>query len=359
MMDISLILKKDLIKREEIISLLQLKERSDFELLLSRAGELKNQYFGNEIYLRGIIEFSNCCEQNCLYCGLRTGNSNLSRYRMDENQILKTAELIYKSGIKTIVMQSGEDSLYSCEFISNIIKQIKNITDSAVTLSLGERKFDEYEEWRAAGADRYLLKHETANPGLYSIYHHHQLLQDRLEHLKFLKSIGYQTGSGNLIGLPFQTIEDIADDILLCKELNADMASFSPFIPSPHTPYRSKKPADIDTILKVMAVARIVLKDVHIPATTALATMHEEGRRMGLLAGANVIMPNFTPSIYSKRYSIYPNKINDYDISETLDELNKIADSLNFKIISSRGDSLKEVKPDLSLLHINVTQILP
>jgi biotin synthase len=342
-MDISLILQKKSLQKKDIISILLLEDRKDIESLMTRANEIREQYFGNEIYLRGIIEFSNYCEQNCLYCGLRIRNRNLQRYRMDESLILKTAGFINQKGIKTIVLQSGEDNAYSCEFITRIIRQIKSNTDSAITLSLGERKFDEYESWREAGADRYLLKHETANPKLYSIYHQHQLLDERLKHLKFLKSIGFQIGSGNLIGLPHQKVEDIADDILLCKKLNVDMASFSPFIPSPETPYRAKKPPEFSMVLKVMAVARIVLKDIHIPATTALASMQNDGRRMGLLAGANVIMPNFTPPDFSAKYRIYPNKRNDYDIFTTLDELNKIAESLNLKIISSRGDSLKVI----------------
>jgi biotin synthase len=250
-------------------------------------------------------------------------------------------------------LQSGEDNVYSCEFISHIIRQIKGGTDSAITLSLGERNFDEYEAWKEAGADRYLLKHETANPKLYSIYHQHQLLNERLKHLKFLKSIGFQIGSGNLIGLPYQTVEDFADDILLCKKLKVDMASFSPFIPSPETPYRSKKPSEFNMALKVMAVARIVLRDVHIPATTALASMHDDGRRMGLLAGANVIMPNFTPPAFSARYKIYPNKKNDYDITTTLNKLNNITESLNLQIVSSRGDSIKAaLLPDYADLNV-------
>lgn len=340
-MDVSLTLKKESLNRKDIISLLQIDDGNDYELLFSRAAEIRGQYFGNEIYLRGIIEFSNYCEQNCLYCGLRSRNRILQRYRMDENLILMTAEIIKSGGIKTIVLQSGEDNSCSCEFISHIIRQIKYNDDIAVTLSLGERKFDEYEAWKEAGADRYLLKHETANPELYSIYHQHQSLDERLKHLKFMKSIGFQIGSGNLIGLPYQSIEDIANDILLCKKLDLDMASFSPFIPSPETPYRSKKAPDLKMVLKVMAVARIVLKDVHIPATTALASMHKDGRKLGLLAGANVIMPNFTPSIFSSKYRIYPNKKSDPDIFTALEELNKLTESLKLKIVSSRGDTLK------------------
>lgn len=340
-MDINSILQKDSISRKDIISLLSVEDKNEINLLFARAREIREQYLGNEIHLRGIIEFSNFCEQNCLYCGLRKGNGELRRYRMDDDLILATAELITSRGIKTIVLQSGEDSKFSCESIYNIIRRIRSKSCTAITLSLGERNFTDYEVWKEAGADRYLLKHETSNPKLYSMYHQHQSLAARIKHLRFLKNIGYQIGSGNLIGLPHQTIEDIAGDILLCKRLDVDMASFSPYIPSPQTPYRNKKPADFLLTLKVMAAARIVLRQVHIPATTALATMDKNGRKMGLLAGANVIMPNFTPAVFSKRYSIYPHKRNDTDINKSLDELGRIVKMFKLKISHSRGDSLK------------------
>lgn len=343
----SLLLHNDTFNLEEITVLLGISEKSEFDLLLSRADETRRTHFGSKIHLRGIIEFSNHCVQDCLYCGLRAGNRNLERYRMNKKQILKTAELIHSSGIKTIVLQSGEDNTYSGEFIGDLIRQIKNITDAAVTLSLGERKFKDYELWKESGADRYLLKHETGNPELYSIYHQKQLLSERLDHLRFLKSIGYQTGSGNLIGLPFQKTEDIARDILLCKQLGVDMASFSPFIPSPSTPYRNKKAADPFMVQKVIAVARIVLKDVYIPVTTALATIHPDGRKLGLLAGANVIMPDFTPPEFCDKYEIFPGKKYDQNISSVLSELRKTAESVGLSISSARGDSLKlESRPD-------------
>jgi biotin synthase len=339
-MDIKPILQKDNLEKKEIISLLQADDAKDINIIFARAAEIRNEFMGNEIHLRGIIEFSNYCEQNCLYCGLRKSNEDLQRYRMNEEIILSIAKTINEKGIKTIVLQSGEDNNCSSEFISKIIRHIK-LFDTAVTLSLGERNFNEYENWKEAGADRYLLKHETANPKLYSMYHQGQLLDERLKHLTFLKNLGYQVGSGNLIGLPFQTIEDIADDILLCKKMDVDMASFSPFIPSPDTPYRQKKTVDSKLILKTIAVARIVLKNVHIPATTALATLLPDGRKQGILAGANVIMPNFTPSVFSENYKIYPNKLNDLNIDRTLEELENLAFNLKMKISRSRGESLK------------------
>jgi biotin synthase len=340
-MDIRQLLNKEILSKKDIITLLQVQDTDNIEYLFSEACKVRDKYFGNKIFLRGIIEFSNNCEQNCLYCGLRKGNRTLQRYRMHNNLILSIAETISKYGIKTIVLQSGEDTHYSCESIREIILEIKSRLDTAITLSLGERTFEEYQAWKEAGADRYLLKHETANKKLYSIYHQNQFLSDRINHLKFMKLIGYQVGSGNLIGLPYQVIEDIADDILLCKKLQVDMASFSPFIPSTDTPYGSKRSAELLFVLKVMAIARIVLQDVYIPATTALSALNREGIRMGLQAGANVIMPDFTLPTFSAQYKIYPNKFMDHNIASTIRSIKNVINSLSLKIDYSRGDTLK------------------
>jgi len=341
-MNLEEILYKKELNREEIIFLLNLSNQEDIQKLYNRADEVRAEYCGDEVHLRGIIDFSNYCEQNCLYCGLRADNTHLQRYRMTTEEIIETAKQIINSGIFTIVLQSGEDNYYDSDLIAYIIYSIKQIADVAITLSLGERSFSEYQTWKIAGADRYLLKHETANPKLYSIYHLHQQLNERIAHLKYLKKLGYQVGSGNMIGLPMQTVEDIADDILLCKDLDLDMAAFGPFIPSPNTPYRSKKPASVELTLKTMAVARIVLKSVHIPATTALATLDENGRIKGLKAGANVIMPDFTPFPYREHYQIYANRkcIND-DPKSCRSCLQLQIESIGRKISTSRGDSLK------------------
>jgi len=277
------ILHKEELTKEEIIFLLKQKNKSDQQKLFDRADEVRSIYCGDEVHLRGIIEFSNYCEQDCIYCGLRASNHKLTRYRMTPEKVIETAHVISNLGIYTIVLQSGEDNYYNTDRIAYMIYQIKQNTEAAITLSLGERGYDEYRTWKIAGADRYLLKHETASPSLYSIYHKKQKLEDRLSHLRFLKTIGYQIGSGNIIGLPNQTMEDIADDILLCKEFDLDMAAFGPFIPSPNTPYRNKTVGDVDLTLRTMAVARIVLKKVHIPATTALATLDDDGRIKALM----------------------------------------------------------------------------
>ena len=310
------------LSKEQIVFLLSLEDQKQIEKLFCRADVIRKKYCGDEVHLRGIIEISNCCEQDCLYCGIRKSNINLNRYRMTVKEILETVGKINGAGIKTIVLQSGEDHFYSRDLITKLILTIKEKYDTAITLSLGERGGDEYDEWKKAGADRYLLKHETANEQLYTEYHHQEYLKSRIAHIKYLKSIGFQTGSGNIIGLPGQTLEDIAEDIILCKELNCDMCSFSPFIPSNETPLRNVPPAKLEITLKTMAVARIVLKDVHIPATTALATLHSNGRELGLKAGANVIMPNFTPSGYREKYQIYENKSRaDYNIENNLKEI--------------------------------------
>ncbi len=332
------ILNKHEVNRSDIVYLLQVNEENELSLIFQKADKVREKYCGNEVHLRGIIEFSNYCAQDCLYCGLRKSNISLERYRMTKNEILQTAERIFKSEIKTIVLQSGEDFFLTGKDIADIICEIKNNFDVAITLSLGERDYEEYKLWRKAGADRYLLKHETANSKLYSVYHLGQKLQDRVQHLLYLKSLGYQIGSGNIVGLPAQNLEDIAGDILLCKCLDVDMASFSPFIPSPNTPYRKQKPCDVNFILKVMAITRIVLKNVHMPATTALASLYQEGREKGLSAGANVIMPNFTPAPYKEKFSIYINKKSDDDI---MTQLTALISSTGRFISKEKGQTLK------------------
>lgn len=336
------ILNKDELDKQDIVSLLKAADENDLQMIFQKADAVRKEYCGNEVHLRGIIEFSNYCEQDCLYCGLRKSNKTLPRYRMTKEEIIQTAKEISEAGIKTIVLQSGEDFYISGKEIEELIKTIKDRFGSAVTLSLGERGFEEYKTWKEAGAYRYLLKHETSSERLYSAYHLGQELKERIEHLEYLKSLGYQTGSGNLIGLPQQSIEDIAGDITLCRKLEADMVSFSPFIPSPDTPYRNHKPAAIDFTLKVMAIARIVLKNVHMPATTALATLDADGWEKGLAAGANVIMPNFTPAGYRNKYLIYPNKKSDGDFLTNL--FNLISSSGRF-ISAGYGNTLKKKIP--------------
>ncbi len=294
--------------KPDIIHLLSIEDQEEIALLFEAARTCRDEYCGKKVHLRGIVEFSNYCTQDCIYCGIRKSKDEVARYRLSFEEILGAVQTIYAAGVKTVVLQSGEDPYYDTEMISRIIEEIKNSYSLAITLSLGEREFIEYEAWRQSGADRYLLKHETANQRIYSAIHEGQKLEDRLEHLGYLQELGYQIGSGNIIGLPEQTLADIADDIILCTKYELDMASFSPFIPAAGTPLGEWEKANVLITLKTMAVARLALKNTHIPATTALATLDERGREKGILCGANVVMPSFTPVTVKTKYEIYDNK---------------------------------------------------
>nr|WP_245530609.1 [FeFe] hydrogenase H-cluster radical SAM maturase HydE [Pseudothermotoga thermarum] len=276
--------------------------------LFEFANEVREKYVGKQVHIRGIIEFSNYCVQNCLYCGLRRDNKKLTRYRMSLQEIIDRAKLIASFGIKTVVLQSGEDFSYTTDDISYLIREIKKL-NVAITLSLGERSFEEYKVWKELGADRYLMRHETANPQLYAALHPNDSFEIRKSHLFYLKKLGYETGAGSMVGLPGQTPYDLALDIAFVKELDADMIGIGPFIPHPDTPLANEKGGDLKTCLKMIALARIAVPTANIPATTALGTINPFGRELGLKWGANVIMPNMTPNPYRPNYSLYPGKI--------------------------------------------------
>ncbi len=278
------------------------------QALFEFANEVREKYVGKHVYIRGIIEFSNYCFQNCLYCGLRRDNKNLNRYRMSLEEIIQRAHLIASFGIKTVVLQSGEDFYYTKDDITYLVEEIKKL-GVAITLSLGERSFEEYRIWKEHGADRYLMRHETANPELYAALHPNDSFETRKAHLFYLKELGYETGAGCMVGLPNQTAYDLALDIAFLKELDADMIGIGPFIPHPDTPLASAKGGDLKTTLKMIALARIAVPTANIPATTALGTIDPFGRELGLKWGANVIMPNMTPNPYRPNYSLYPGKI--------------------------------------------------
>ncbi len=272
------------------------------------ADEIRRKYVGEEVHLRAIIEFSNYCSQHCLYCGLRAENKNLQRYRMSVEEIVERAKLISNLGIKTIVLQSGEDPYYTTEIVGEIIQQIKRF-NVAITLSIGERSFEEYRIWRELGADRYLMRHETASAQLYAKLHPGDSFENRKAHLFEIKRLGYETGAGFMVGLPGQTPYDLALDLSFLKELDADMIGIGPFIPNPDTPLKDTTGGDLQTTLRMVALARIVLPTANIPATTALGSINPLGRQYGLKYGANVIMPNLTPNPYRPNYSLYPGKI--------------------------------------------------
>ena len=322
-------------KKEEILEYLK-NDKTDS--LFKKADKIRKLYCGDRVFIRGIIEFSNYCCRSCLYCGLRQENKKLLRYRMTPRQIIRLARQIIEQGVKTIVLQSGDDFGFSQRILSDIILNIKSANpEVAITLSLGERSFDDYRAFRDAGADRYLLKHETANPRLYERLHPGQSLKKRIETLEYLKKLGYQVGAGNIVGLAGQTLEDLVDDILFMKKLDVDMAGIGPFIPQKDTPLSNQPPGKLDLTLKVLALTRIITKNTHLPSTTALATLDpQDGQFLGLKAGCNVLMPDFTPECYRKDYTIYDDKVR-----VSLDRAEELIFKAGRLISRDRGDSLK------------------
>ncbi len=292
--------------KSEIITLLE--DEANEQTLFDKANAVRKQYVGDEVHLRGLIEFSNICRNNCLYCGIRRGNSNVCRYRMSEEEIIETAKKAVQLGFQTIVMQSGEDMYYDASRMCRIIEAIKKF-DVALTLSIGERPYAEYKAFKDAGADRYLMRIETTNKELYHKLDPKMSWQYRYECLLALKELGYELGSGIMVGLPEQTIESIAEDLLFLEKLGVDMAGIGPFIPHPETPLAKEKGGTLNLALRTMATMRLMLPDINIPATTAMESLAPDGRIKALKAGANVVMPNVNEGEYRKLYELYPNKI--------------------------------------------------
>ena len=294
-----------MMNRQEIIELL--KDETNQNALFARADEVRKQNVGDEVHLRALIEFSNICRNSCLYCGIRAPNNKVARYRMSEEEIINTAGYAAEIGFKTVVLQSGEDMWFNKERLCRIIREIKKF-DVALTLSIGERDADDYKAFRDAGADRYLMRIETTDKALYHKLDPFMSWQKRCECLLELKKLGYELGSGIMVGLPEQTIDSIADDLLWLKDLEVDMAGIGPFIAHPQTPLAGAESGNFYLSLRTMAIMRILLPDINIPATTAMESLLPNGRILALKAGANVVMPNFTTKEYRKLYELYPNK---------------------------------------------------
>lgn len=276
--------------------------------VLAAADRLRAETVGDAVHLRGLIEFSNYCRNDCLYCGLRRSNRMVSRYRMTPVEIITAAEAGARLGYKTVVLQSGEDPAYTGETMAAIIREIKSF-DLVVALSIGEREPWEYELWRSAGAERYLMRHETADPLLYERLHPGRSLPERIARLKILKELDYQVGTGFMVGLPGQSAEALAADLELALELEAEMVGIGPFIPHPDTPLGGAPGGSVELTCLMVALTRLALPYALIPATTALGSIDPLGREAALRAGANVVMPNLTPRKYRPDYRIYPNKI--------------------------------------------------
>ena len=291
--------------RSEIIRLLK---DEDENILYQKADETRHKYVGDEVHLRGLIEFSNICRNNCLYCGIRKDNPVLKRYRMTPEELVDTARKAAEMGFKTIVMQSGEDMWFTRDRMCRIVEAIKKF-NVAITLSVGERPYDDYKAWFDAGADRYLIRIETTDKDLYHRLDPNMTWQNRHECLMALKEIGYELGSGIMVGLPQQTIESIADDLLYLQDIGVDMSGIGPFIPHPQTPLKDEAGGTLDLARRTMAVMRLLMPDINIPATTAMESLHPMGRILALQSGANVVMPNVTEGEYRKLYELYPGKI--------------------------------------------------
>jgi biotin synthase len=292
--------------KEEIVDLLRC-DKYDQQLFLA-ADKVRSQFVGEEVHLRGLIEFSNICQQSCHYCGLRKENTMVKRYRLLPDVIIDFAKKAKSYGYMTVVLQSGESQSHTIEDMQYIITSIKAL-GLAITLSLGEKSKEEYQIYKEAGADRYLLRIETTNKEIYKALHPGMSFENRVRCLMNLKDLGYELGTGCLVGLPNQTMESLAEDILFFKSLDADMIGLGPFIPNADTPLAEKAGGAFTTSIKVMAITRLLLPDANIPATTAMETLNKEGRMIALQSGANVVMPNVTEGEYRELYKLYPGKI--------------------------------------------------
>lgn len=291
----------------EIVALLE-SDPAQSQELFELADGIRRRYMGDWVHLRALIEFSNICKRQCDYCGLRAGNGAIDRFRMPLEEIVACVRKAERMGIKSVVLQSGEDPWYTIERVEELIRAVKAASQVAITLSLGEWSREDYRRMRRAGADRYLLKHETAEADLFRSLHPDGVLAERLQCLRDLAAEDFQVGSGCMVGLPGQTTEMLAKDVLLFKELDVDMIGIGPFIPSPHTPLAHFPAGSVDMTLKMVAVTRIVTKNAHMPATTALTTLDPMGREKAWAAGANVVMPLLTPIHYREHYQIYPDR---------------------------------------------------
>lgn len=310
-------------------------------VLKQRARETAVRQFGTQIYIRGLIEFTNFCKNNCYYCGIRAGNTEAQRYRLSKKEILACCAQGYQLGFRTFVLQGGEDPYFTDEIFADIIRSIKKeYSNCAVTLSVGEKKYETYKLWKDAGADRYLLREETADEEHYRKLHPENLsCRHRQDCLKNLKKLGYQTGAGFMVGSPFQTYKNIADDLVFLTELRPEMIGIGPFIHHDKTPFAHEQDGSAELTLFLLSMLRIMFPHVLLPATTALGTLLSDGREQGILCGANVIMPNLSPVADRKKYLLYNNKIcTGEEAAECRMCLEKRLKEIGYSLSSERGD---------------------
>lgn len=313
--------------------------------LYNIADKIRRENYDDKVYIRGLIEVSSYCQNNCFYCGIRAGNKNAMRYRLNQDEILSCCKVGYDLGFRTFVMQGGEDNHFTDEFMCSVIYKIKSLyPDCAITLSLGERTCQSYKALKNAGADRYLLRHETANDNHYSRLHPQGMkLSQRKECLFNLKELGYQVGSGFMVGSPYQTWETLAEDLLFLKELQPQMIGIGPFISHKDTPFKNEKSGSLYLTLKLVSMLRIMFPKALIPATTALSSISPQGREMGLKAGANVVMPNLSPQDIRSKYNLYDNKAySGSEAAESLEILKNLVENAGYRVVIDRGDALSQ-----------------
>ena len=341
--------KEQRLSKEEWTQLIEGRTKELAEFLFERAREVRHAHYGREVYIRGLIEFTNYCRNDCYYCGIRKSNSCLSRYRLTEEEILSCCRNGYELGFRTFVLQGGEDGWFTRERTTALIRRVhEEFPDCAITLSVGEREREEYQEYFDAGANRFLLRHETADEEHYRYLHPAELsLKHRKECLWNLRHIGYQVGSGIMVGSPGQTAEHLAEDLLFLQELQPHMVGIGPFIPHKDTPFKEEKAGTLELTLFLLGLVRLMLPKALMPATTALSTIHPDGRKMGILAGANVVMPNLSPQENRKLYSLYDNKrcMGD-EAAEGLAMLRAEMEEIGYEIVSARGDALLETEQE-------------
>ena len=312
------------------------------EYARERAVEVRKRHYGDQVYIRGLIEISNICKNNCIYCGIRGGNTNCERYRLTSEQILGCCDEGYELGFRTFVMQGGEDAYFSDEVMCDIIKRIKSkYPDCAVTLSLGERSKESYLSLFEAGADRYLLRHETADAEHYGRLHPPELSwHERMRCLRELKDIGFQTGCGFMVGSPYQTTEHLAKDLKFIEEFQPHMCGIGPFIPHKDTPFAKFPAGDAELTCYLLSIIRLIRPTILLPATTALGSIDGNGREKGILSGANVVMPNLSPFEHRKKYELYNNKLStNAESAQALDMLRARMESIGYRVVTARGDA--------------------
>lgn len=335
--------KEGSLPRETFAALIRGRDPRLGEYLFERSRRVREQYYGRDVYIRGLIEFTNYCRNDCLYCGIRRSNRKVRRYRLSEDEILECCMDGYRYGFRTFVLQGGEDPWFTDEKMCRLISRIRTqYPDCAITLSIGEKSRESYQAYFDAGADRYLLRHETYNAGHYARLHPPELSAGhRQQCLWDLKDIGYQVGTGFMVGSPFQTPEHLAEDLAFLQELQPHMVGIGPFIPHHDTPFGKEPAGTLELTLFLLGLIRLMLPKVLLPATTALGSISPDGREQGILAGANVVMPNLSPPNVRKDYSLYDHKLSSgAEAAECRRQLETQMNAIGYRVVTARGDSL-------------------